>query len=211
MLDKSIDERTINNTNPDKKASEINRKTINAIITLNNGKRVALPLFVLPNLEVYARNPKDVITTKLSELWKKTKGNAYEFHTAILENEDLKKIPEIYNLAKLWLFTNGAYFKIDDDTWTPAKNLTNWGIQVNTEAESGSKLPFNGNDSFRPIHDFIGLSGIHFSKQIYSAQKPVEDGNGNLVEFGHKGHACVLITTDPTLDSDEAMVKQYEE
>lgn len=211
MLDKSIDERTINNTNPDEKASEINRKTINAIITLNNGKRVALPLFVLPNLEVYARNPKDAITAKLSELWENTKGNAYNFHTAILENEDLKKIPEIYNLAKLWLFTNGAYFKIDDDTWTPAKNLTNWGIQVNTEAESGSKLPFNGNDSFRPISDFIGLPGIHFSKQIYSAQKPVEDGNGNLVEFGHKGHAFVLITTDPTLDSDEAMIKQYEE
>ena len=41
---------------------EINRKTIGATITLEDGKRVFIPLFVLGNLETYTRNPKSTIS-----------------------------------------------------------------------------------------------------------------------------------------------------
>jgi hypothetical protein len=58
MLDRNADERTLyNDVNP-----EINRKTIGATITLEGGKRVFIPLFVLGNLETYTRNPKSAIS-----------------------------------------------------------------------------------------------------------------------------------------------------
>ena len=34
----------------------------------------------------------------------------------------------VVNLAKLFTFTQGGYFNIDDSSWTPAKNLKNWGM-----------------------------------------------------------------------------------
>lgn len=208
ILDRNIDEKSLDNEVDD----SINRKTINAVIKLNNGKRISIPLFTLGNLETYTRDPKGPVSQKLKEIYDRVDGanNPYDFHATILQDSDLQRIPEIYNLARLWTFTNGAYFKIDDSSWTPAKNLKNYGIQVNTNAKSGKKYGYDGRNSFTPITNFIGKRGFIFSKQIYTSQDKLEDDLGNLHEFGHRGHAFVLVTQDPSLNTDAKMQEQYE-
>lgn len=208
MLDRSIDEKSLDNEVDD----SINRKTINAIIKLNNGKRISIPLFTLGNLETYTRDPKGPVSQKLKNIYDRVDGanNPYEFHAAVLQDTDLQRIPEIYNLARLWTFTNGAYFKIDDSSWTPAKNLKNYGIQVNTNAKSGKKYGYDGRNSFTPITNFIGKRGFIFSKQIYTSQSMLEDDASVPHEFGHRGHAFVLVTQDPSLNTDAKMQEQYE-
>jgi hypothetical protein len=58
MLDRNIDEKSLDNEVDD----SINRKTINAVIKLNNGKRISIPLFTLGNLETYTRDPKGPVS-----------------------------------------------------------------------------------------------------------------------------------------------------
>ena len=207
MLDRNVDERTLyNDVNP-----EINRKTIGATITLENGKRVFIPLFVLGNLETYTRNPKSAISQRLKKLYDDTDGlnNPYTFHEAVINDTVLQKVPEIYNLAKLWVFTQAGYFKIDDSSWTPAKNLRNWGMQVNTNATSGGRYPYEGAKSFTPIKNFLEGRGYNFSKQIYTSLDEFEDEHGNLHSFANRGHGFILVTQDPSLDTDEKMEEQY--
>lgn len=208
MLDRNVGERTLyNDVNP-----EINRKTIGATITLENGKRVFIPLFVLGNLETYTRNPKSAISQKLKKLYDDSNGaiDPYNFHEAVINDPVLQKVPEIYNLAKLWVFTQAGYFKIDDSSWTPAKNLRNWGMQVNTNATSGGgRYPYEGASSFTPIKSFLEGRGYNFSKQIYTSLDEFEDGHGNLHSFANRGHSFILVTQDPSLDTDEKMEEQY--
>ena len=207
MLDRNVDERTLyNDVNP-----EINRKTIGATITLEGGKRVFIPLFVLGNLETYTRNPKSAISQQLKKLYDENDGlhDPYAFHEAVINDPVLQKVPEIYNLAKLWVFTQAGYFKIDDSSWTPAKNLRNWGMQVNTNATSGGRYPYEGAKSFTPIKSFLEGRGYNFSKQIYTSLDEFEDGHGNLHSFANRGHSFILVTQDPSLDTDEKMEEQY--
>lgn len=208
VFDKSDKETTIGNANPSKESQSINRKTINAIITLKNNKRIAIPLFVLGNLETYTRNPKSKVSERLAELYNKVGKDQYKFHKAITEDEKLKKIPEIYNLAKLYLFTNAGYFKIDDDTWVPAKGLINWGIQVNSSSISGEKFPFEGKGTSLP--KAIKDSQFFYSKQVYTSTEQIIDGEGNLINFANIGHSFILAAQDPTLNTDDKMQEQYE-
>lgn len=208
IFDKNIDEQTIGNANPDIDSQTVNRKSINAVITLAGGKRVAIPLFVLGNLETYTRNPQNEISERLADLYSSSNGDSYKFHKAIIEDLELQKVPEVYNLAKLYLFTNAGFFKIDDELWTPAKNLNNWGIQVNTESTSGGHFQFTGKAT--PIIDLIKTSGFTFSKQIYTSQAQLMDNSENVYDFANIGHAFVLVSQDPSLRTDEEMQRQYE-
>lgn len=208
VFDKSDEETTIGNANPSKESQSINRKTINAILTLKNNKRVAIPLFVLGNLETYTRNPKNKISEKLAKLYNDSNEDPYKFHKSIIEDEELQKIPEVYNLAKLFLFTNAGYFKIDDDSWIPSKGLTNWGIQINSSSISGEKFPFKGKGT--PLSDVVKNSEFIFSKQLYTSIEQIADNGGNLINFANIGHTFILATQDPTLNTDEKMQEQYE-
>ncbi len=208
IFDRHVDEKTIGNANPDSEARGINRKSINAVITLAGGKRVAIPLFVLGNLETYTRNPQSEVSSKLAQLYEAANGDSYKFHKSIIEDVELQKVPEVYNLAKLYLFTNAGFFKIDDQSWTPAKNLSNWGIQVNTDANSGGKFQFTGKST--PITDLVKTSGFTYSKQIYTSQAQIADNSGNVYDFAHIGHAFVLVSQDPSLRTDKEMQEQYE-
>lgn len=207
MFDKHAEEKTMHN----EVDASMGRKTINATFTLENGKRVSIPLFILGNLETYTRNPKGPIAQKLKTIYDRVNGQSdpYAFHEAVINDKDLKKIPEIYNLAKLWVFTNAAYFKIDDSSWTPAKDLKNWGIQINTDAISGGRYSYQGADSFKPINDFIKGTGFNFSKQIYTTLDVFEDEHGNEYEIANKGHAFILISQDPSIETDKEMEEQY--
>lgn len=207
IFDKSNDERTIGNANPSEESQHINRKAINAIITLANGKRVAIPLFTLGNLETYTRNPTSEIGIKLKALFEQNP-DPYNFHKAILQDEELSKIPEVANLATLFLFTNGGYFKIDNESWIPSKGLKNWGIQVNQNAISGTKFEFNGITS--TISEAQDYSGFIFSKGVYTSMQDLSDANGNPIKFANKGHAFILVTQNPLLSSDQLMREQYE-
>lgn len=207
VFDKRIDETTVGNANPLPESQGINRKTINAVITLNNNKRVTIPLFTLGNLETYTRDPSNALSNKLTGLYSKANGDAYKFHLSIINDPDLQRIPTVYNLAKLFLFTNAGYFKINDDTWLPSK-MRNNGIQVNSHATSGGKFTFIGQTT--SIIDAIKTSGFNFSKQIYTSMEQIMDSAGNMINFANIGHAFILVTQDPSIITDEQMKKQYE-
>lgn len=211
MLDKSSDERTINNFNPDPDASAINRKTFTATITLENGKRVAIPLFVLGNLKSYTTFPENPVSQVLASIFSKYPDRQFEAYNEILNDPVLGKIPEIANLAKLYLFTSAGYFKIDDPNWLPGKDLHNWGIQVNSESDSGGNLPYNGESTFTPITTFMQNStGYTFSKQVYSVIDNIEDKDENEVSIANFGQAFVLVSNDPKIVTDEQMQAQLQ-
>lgn len=205
-LDKSTEEKSINGT----VSNEINRKSLNAVIRFQGGKKLAIPLFVLGNLETYTRNPQSAASQRLAQLYARSNGNYHQFIQDVLNDNMLQNIPQIYNLAKLFNFTSAGYFKIDDDTWTPAKNLNNWGIQVNVEANSGGHFPYNGREAFNPIKNFLASNrGMRFTEQIYTSLTHIIDSNGNSINIARKGHPFVLATYDPNLTSDDDMKDRY--
>lgn len=205
-LDKSTEETSINGTS----SNEINRKSLNAVIRFQGGKKLAIPLFVLGNLETYTRNPQNSVSQRLAQLHTQSNGNYHQFIQSILNDSMLQNVPEVYNLAKLFNFTGAGYFKIDDDTWTPARNLNNWGIQVNVEANSGGHFPYNGREQFNPIKSFLAANpGMKFSKQIYTSFAIIRDQHGNSINIARNGHPFILATYDSSKISDEQMMEQY--
>lgn len=202
-LDKSYQERTVNGTVD----NSLNRKTITATISFTNGKRLAIPLFVLGNLKTYATNPKNKVSKRLKELCDKY-DSEYDLTNAILKDDVLKNVPEIVNLAKLFQFTSAGYFKITDDTWTPAKNLQNWGIQVVTEASSSGTKEFKATED-TPISDILeSNSEIFASEKIYTSLQPIEDIHGNRKYISHRGHPFILVAQDPRLKGQEEEMKE---
>lgn len=188
----------------------LNRKTVGAtIIVKKDGKlkRVYIPLFVLGNLRTWLVNPeKSSFGQILKQIDDDVNGNVYDFHVAVSESTN-KDIPQhVKDLAKLFLFTQGGWFKFNEG-WTPKSKLKNWGIQVNTEAHSGKKFPYNGAGTWTPIAS-QQKNGIRFSKEIYSANTDVEI-NGLLRPIAPRGHSFIFATRNPSLDSDEKMLEQY--
>ena len=206
-FDRHKDEKTINNGNIN--GVSINRKTLDIVITFKNGKKLDLPLYVLNNLGTFIGNTNDPIQKRLSEIRAKHGKSGYKFHKEVLEDPLLNKIPFIVNIAKLFTFTQGGYFNIDDSSWTPAKNLRNWGMQINTLSYGGGYASYDGTNSFTPITQFTNIEGYSFSKKIYTSLEPIYDLNNVAYWVGQKGHPFILVSQDPKITTDEQMQKQY--
>ena len=191
------------------KYDDLNRKTLGATIIVagvdNLKKRLYVPLFVLGNLKTRLTNPdKSPFGEKLLEIYNNVGQNDYKFHKAVYEDTTLPK--HVRHLAKLWTVTSGAWFPLSKD-WRPRKKLKNWGIQVNTNAISGTKYPHNGAGTFTPIRT-QQKNGIRFSRGIYSANRNV-DINGTLRPIAKRGHSFIFTTQNPTIIDDKAMLDKY--
>lgn len=219
MLDRHSDEHTVNNNNPsDPGNSDINRKTIGATIHMEDGKKLYIPLFVLGNLKTYIKNPQSALSKALADIWQKTvaayptkENPVREFHLNVVNDTEHKLPQHIKNLAKMWTYTSAGYFKIDNPNWCPMQSMQNYGVQINMDANSGGHFIYDKKENmFRPIKEFLRESGYNYSKQIYTSNHgTIALAGGGSVEFSHAGHPYILISTDPSFNTDEALIKQY--
>lgn len=190
---------------------DLNRKTIGATIkvtgTDGKKKRIYIPLFVLGNLKTWLTNPNNsAFGTKLQTIWEQAGKDNYKFHLAVSQSQDPSIPDHIKHLAKLWTFTSGAWFAFSKD-WRPRKKLQNWGIQVNTNAISGEKYPWDGTGSFVPIRKQM-KNGIKFSKGIYTANRDIEI-NGTPQPIAPRGHSFIFTTQSHKRMTDKEMMEQY--
>ena len=203
VLDKHVEEFSEFNLKEGKQS--INRKAINAVIQLKDGKWLTIPLFNLGNILTLGNDSsKNNIAARINQI-RTNSTNKYEAIKTISKDSELPVY--IRNLAKLYLFDYAGYFKIEDTSWTPAGNLQNWGLQITTQADSNGNNKYVGEE--HSIQELIDLGQYNVSKQIYSCQKPFYDNQGNEYYIGNIGHPFIYITNNGKFVTDQDMEEQY--
>lgn len=226
---KGISEQTMFNGSSDTRSHEWHSKSIVAIIgSRDTGDILELPLIALSSpftlLQVKDSNRANVFD-QVYNRFQALKNSGITYHeiseNLIKEFEGNIKYHNLINLFKLFNFTDGGVFYIQDSQWTPAKNLELLGPQFVTNRGYYQGLPGleYDNDStpeseWLTVNDFANNPDKHnpqtyITKNIMISISGMVDAGDKSIQIVNPGHPFVLVSYDTDLNSDKKVVDYY--
>lgn len=222
-FDKGVSEKTQFNGSKDFRSDEWHNKSIVAIIgTKTQGNLLELPLMALSS-------PFTLIQTQAPDGSLAYGQMANHFNQLVKQNVPLHEISnimvqqysniaqykELVDLFKLFNFTDGAVFYMDDPQWTPAKDLQLKGPQFVTDAgyyqiEAGLSM----NDMTNPESEWLTLTEFARDPQLKMTSSIMVSQTGYVDGISDKpivnaGHPFVLVSYNRDLNTDKKIIEQY--
>lgn len=222
---KGISERTLFNGSSDTRSHECHTKSIVAIIgTKQGGNILELPLIALssPFTLMQVKNSNNTLVfQEVYDKFQQLQSQGLSIHDITLkliaEFENVPKYRSLINLFKFFDFTDRGIFYIRDTQWTPAKNLTLLGPQFVTNRGYYQGAPGLGYDQDAvPENEWVTIDKIAQNPELRVTKKVlmslsgyVDNGNGVTMKIANAGHAFVLVSYDPELNSDKKIVDYF--
>ena len=228
-MDKGISETTLFNGSSDTKSHEWHPKSIVAIIGSNKtGDILELPLIALssPFTLLQIRDANNIpVFQQVSNRFKMLKQQGIPYHDITLqlieEFDRVTKYQSIVNLLKLFDYTDGGVFYINDQQWTPFRNLSLLGPQFVTNRGIYQGLPGLDYDAdtkpeteWVTLNDFATNPSMHnpqsyVTKQVMVSITGMADAGNKTINIANAGHPFVLVSFDTSLNSDKKVVDYY--
>lgn len=188
------------------RAKEEIRKQLIMRIGIGKDAILEIPIFTL-------MNPKTIISSKqggkplypeLINYWNSLpkRLNFYEKCQEIINKFGTDpQYKDIINMFELFIYTKRNYFVIDDKSWTPSKNLINYGIQYtsgkgidNYEVEG-----FKYEGKWERFDEFLS----YFDPSLNRTDVLIYDAQANDPKINvQKGRPFILVSDDNTLTQD---------
>ena len=228
-MDKGISETTLFNGSSDTKSHEWHPKSIVAIIGSDKtGDILELPLIALssPFTLLQIRDANNIpVFQQVSNRFDMLKQWGISYHDITLqlikEFDGITKYQSIVNLLKLFNYTDGGVFYINDQQWTPFRNLVLLGPQFVTDRGIYQGVPGLDYDAdskpeteWITLNDFATNPSMHnpqsyVTKQVMVSITGMADAGNKTINIANAGHPFVLVSFDTSLNSDKKVVDYY--
>lgn len=219
---KSINEETLYNGSSDTRSHEWHPKSIVAIIgSKENGDLLELPLIALSSPFTLIQTKDENGANAFGQMFNRFQqllSQGTDLHsistTLVKEFDGISQYKELVDLFKLYNFTDGAVFYINDQQWTPSKDLQLIGPQFVTDAGYYQEVPgLSMNDTTNPEAEWLSIAEyaqnpqVYVTKQIYiSLDGRADDIDNQIV---NAGHPFVLVSFNTDLNTDKKVIDQY--
>lgn len=160
-----------------------------------------------------SNHTKEKVSNIIDRITQLLQKGTNDIHTAVqaviiaFNKDPLYK--ELIDLFKLFNFTYSGLFRIQDNSWTPAKDLINLGSMFTLEKgvyQYANGFSYNANmynvDNLLSITEFANQSHVSHITPILTSL---------VSESGiNPSHPIVLVSFDPDLNDDYSVVSYYE-
>lgn len=221
-FEKGISEETLFNGSTDTRSQELNLKSLVVIVgTKSSGNLLELPLVTLNSpftlLQTKDGNGQQVFSQMFNDFNQLLKQNVplYDIALQLIDKYDKQpQYQELVDLFKLFTFTDGAVFYVDDPQWTPAKDLQLVGPQFVTDKGYYQVVPgLSMNDTTNPEAEWISVSEFTKNPQCYVTKNVMVSMTGYVdgidVPIVNAGHPFVLVSFNRDLNTDDKVMRQY--
>lgn len=221
-FDKGISEQTLFNGSSDTRSHEWHPKSLVVIIgTKESGNLLELPLIALSSpftlLQTKDINWAQVFSQMFNRYDQLLKQGETLHRIAEILVSDFDGIPqfqELVDLFKLYNFTDAGVFYINDQQWTPVRDLQLLGPQFVTDKGYYQEAPgLFMNDTTNPEAEWISLQEFTQNPQCYVTKKVMISMTG-MIDGSDKpivnaGHPFVLVSYNRELNTDKKVIRQY--
>lgn len=218
---KNVNDKTEFNYSTDERSREWHNKSIVAIIgTEENNNLLELPLLALSSpftlLQTKDENGNRVFN-EVFETYKQLREDGKNLHEIseelVTQYRDNVEYSELIDLFELYNFTSAGVFYIEDQLWTPVRNLQTIGSKFITEKGYYQEAPgFSMNDIVNPEENWLTLAEFKQNPQITMTDIMVSTTgkvDGLDKQIVNAGHSFVLVSFNKKHNTDTKIIEQY--
>ena len=132
------------------------------------------------------------------------------------EFKNIPKFKNIANLFELYNYTDGGIFYIENNSWTPLKDLELLGPSFTKNRGYYQELEgFNYDADDIPETEWVNLSDfsnrpdIYITKNVLISRTGMVDSGNTTLQIAKPGHPFVLISFDRSLNNDLSVIDYY--